>query len=81
MKQGRPANTQPATAYDYRRAIVLVQVLAMDKNDGLKLTDLQALAVAWGLSTLGGYSVLLQRLAQAALEAQHPAPAGENGGA
>ncbi len=66
--KGRPASTQPATAYNYRRAIVLVQVLAMDKNDGLKLTDLQSLAVAWGLSTLGGYSGLLQRLAQAAIE-------------
>lgn len=68
MPPGRPPTTQPATAYDYRRAITLVQVLAMDKNDGLKLTDLQSLAAAWGLSTLGGYSGLLQRLAQHALE-------------
>ncbi len=66
----RPPNIQPKTAYDYRRYIVLVQVLAMDKNDGLKLTDLQSLAVSWGLSTLGGYSLLLQRLAQAAIEYQ-----------
>lgn len=72
----RKPNTQPATAYDMRRAITLVQVLAMDKNDGLKLTDLQSLAVAWGLSTLGGYSGLLQRLAQYALEhhAEEAAP-------
>jgi hypothetical protein len=66
----RPPAIKPETAYDYRRAIVLIQVLAMDKSDGLKLTDLQALAVAWNVSTLGGFSLLLQRLAQAAIEYQ-----------
>lgn len=71
-KLGRKPNTEPATAFDNHRAITLVQVLAMDKNDGLKLTDLQMLAVNWGLSALGGYSGLLQRLAQHALN--HAAP-------
>jgi hypothetical protein len=68
MKQGRPANTQPATAYDFRRALTLVQVLALDKSDGLKLTDCRTLARHWQLSSDGDLSTLLQRLAQHALE-------------
>lgn len=40
----RKPNNQPATAYDYRRAIALVQVLAL--ND---LKALRELAHAWGV--------------------------------
>lgn len=68
MKRGRKPNTEPATAYEYRRVIFLVQVLAIDKSEGLKLTDLRAIAHYWGLNIYGDFSTLLQRLAQAAIE-------------
>lgn len=68
MKRGRKPNTEPLTAYDMRRSIFLVQVLAIDKSEGLKLTDLRAIAHYWGLNVYGDFSTLLQRLAQAAIE-------------
>lgn len=66
----RPPNTKPATAYDYRRYIILVQMLALDKSDGLKLTDLRTLAEVWQVNPYGTFSELLQRLCQAVIEHQ-----------
>jgi len=43
--QGRPASTQPSTAYDYRKHIVLVQLLAVDINEAA----LHALCESWGV--------------------------------
>lgn len=65
---GRPPNTAPKLAFEVRRYMTLVQVLAMDKRDGLKLTDLQALAQKWGVNPYGEYSELLQRMAQHVVE-------------
>jgi hypothetical protein len=40
----RPPNTKPATAYDYRRYIVLVQAIATGERRAL-----QALMTAWAV--------------------------------
>jgi len=44
-RKGRRPTNEPATAYDYRRAIVLVQVLAL--ADYQSLPALENLALAW----------------------------------
>lgn len=47
MKRGRPpANGQPATAWEYRRYIALVQALAMEHG---KYDAVFALSEAWGV--------------------------------
>lgn len=46
--QGRPASTQPSTAYDYRKHIVLVQLLAVDMNE----VALHALCDSWGVEVI-----------------------------
>lgn len=67
-KQGRPPNNEPATAYDYRRMKTIIDILAMDKSQGLKLTDLRTIAHGWKVGDDGDFNTLLQRLAQHALE-------------
>lgn len=44
MARGRKSNNVPTTAYDYRRYIELVQVLAMHNASGI-----EALCKAWGV--------------------------------
>ncbi len=44
-KQRRQASTQPATAFDYRKHIELVQVLATDQVEA----NIRALCEAWGV--------------------------------
>lgn len=52
MKRGRPpANGQPATAWDYRRYIELVQVLATGDEETIR-----ALCEAWGVQPIYGPS-------------------------
>lgn len=62
----RKANNQPATAYDYRRAIALVQVLAI-KNPVDRWKAVYALADAWGMVGYGDPAGTLYWLAQHAL--------------
>lgn len=68
MTIGRPPNVKPKSAYEYRRYIVLIQILAMDKSEGLKLTDFQGMAKLWRLSPDGSFADLLSRLARYAIE-------------
>lgn len=68
MTKGRPPNTAPKTTWEYRRYIALIQVLAMDKSDDLKLTDFQTLAKVWLVNPYGTYSELVQRLAAHVVE-------------
>lgn len=67
MKGRRAEHGDPATAWDYRRAIALMQALAIDSSQ--KRTDaLYALAEAWGVAP--DYPVqLISDLAKHALEA------------
>ena len=63
MTSGRPRSQKPATAYDYRRAILLVQVLAMPPNHDMALVQL---CKDWGVeptfdTTLESYGVVLLR--------------------
>lgn len=60
-RQGRPAHTQPALAYDYRRYITLVQVLAIGDYNGIL-----ALYDAWKLEPMlvPDTLVMVQRLAE-----------------
>ncbi len=44
-KRGRPANNRPATAFDYRRMKLLIDVLALP--DWQALPALEILALAW----------------------------------
>lgn len=57
------------TAWPYRRVVHLVHLLAIDKSEGLQLTDLQTVARAWKVNPYGDYHELLIRLAQHALKA------------
>ena len=59
---------KPKTAYAIRRYKTLVEVLAMDKSDALKLSDFQTLAKLWGVNPHGDYAELMQRLAQYVVE-------------
>jgi len=45
-QKGRPPNTQPRLAYDFRRAIFIVQVLATMEGKG-KRSALEVLAMEW----------------------------------
>lgn len=45
MAKGRTPSTQPATAFDYRRPITLVQVLASENVEA----GIKALCEAWGV--------------------------------
>lgn len=74
-KPVRTNKQQPATAYDYRRVIALVQVLALSEYP-----NIEPLCKTWGVapvmieSRIPGEQVIdiaatIQRLAQAALEA------------
>lgn len=67
-RQGRPHNPAPKLAFEVRRYMTLVQVLALDTSYGLKYTALQSLARVWGVNPHGDYSELLQRLAQHVVE-------------
>lgn len=67
-KRGPKIRQEPKLAFDYRRYITLVQVLALDKSEGLKLTDLQVLADKWGVNPHGDFEELLQRLAKHAVD-------------
>jgi hypothetical protein len=63
----RKPNNQPATAWEYRRAIELCQVLAI--QDALHRWEaLYALCQAWGLPTRGKPAQIATRLAQHALK-------------
>lgn len=48
MSKGRPPTRQPKLAYDYRRYIALVQVLAASKND----QGIRELCEAWGVEPI-----------------------------
>jgi hypothetical protein len=67
----RQPKIEPATAYDYRRYIELVQVLALTDT---QYSGLQALCRAWGVKEQlqmpheGNPLVMVRRLAQAAIE-------------
>lgn len=68
MPPGRPRNNEPGTAYDRRRYITLVQVLAGRSVLTRRSYPLQALAKGWGVNPYGDYTELLQRLAQRIIE-------------
>lgn len=59
---------KPLSAYDVRRYLTLVQVLALDKDEALSLTDLKTMARLWDVNPYGTYRELLQRLAQHVVE-------------
>ena len=61
---GRKRNNQPALAYDYRRALALVQVLAIEDAIA-RMRAARELAHLWGIPD--GRGPLLTRLAQHAL--------------
>lgn len=63
----RPGH-EPKLAFDYRRYLTIIQVLALDKSEGLKLTDLQVLARGWNVNPYGNFEELLQRLAKHAVD-------------
>lgn len=65
---------KPKTAYAMRRFKTLVEVLALEKSDELKLTDLQTLAKLWGVNPHDSYSELLQRLAKYVVEYHQSVP-------
>lgn len=50
---GRPRNNQPATAYDYRHYITLVQVLASSRSD----EGIRELCSAWGVEVVEDRSI------------------------
>lgn len=64
-RQGRPPNTQPKLAYDYRRYIVLVQTLSIGDYNGIL-----ALYDAWQLKPMAEPDTLLMvtRLAEHAVQ-------------
>lgn len=62
--RGRKPNKQPALAYDYHRAVFLVQLIAL----GVNIEALQNLAQRWDVPFGGDHGELLQRLAEHALE-------------
>lgn len=64
---GRHASHQPRLAWDYRRAILLVQVLAADGDYFVRRAALRELARAWGLDEQGGQALMVSRLAKHAL--------------
>jgi hypothetical protein len=68
MTPGRKSNIEPTTAYECRRHITLVQVLGMNVSASEHRYALQELCVQWGLSTLGTFDELVQRLAQHVIE-------------
>jgi len=76
---GRKPNIEPATAYDYRRYIALVQVLATSRND----EPIRELCALWGVEVVKDKSMppyrgryylnvwaTLQALAQHVIEQQ-----------
>lgn len=66
-KAGRPPNNRPATWYDYRRAIFLVQHLARIDSD--KWPEyLSKLADGWDIAHDGTLEDMLKQIAQHALE-------------
>jgi len=67
MKRGRPPSGRPATWYDYRRAIFLVQNLARIDSDRWA-EYLSELADGWGVSHDGTLEDLLKQLAVFTLE-------------
>lgn len=67
-RQGRSPSQQPALAYDYRRAILLCQVLAEYTDVPNRQRALYDLAVKWGIDSEGSLLTLLTHLAQHALE-------------
>lgn len=69
---GRHANHKPRLAWDYRRAILLVQVLAADGGYFVRRAALRELARAWGLDDRGGYVLMSRRLARHALRKRRP---------
>ena len=52
MSKGRPPSQKPATAYDYRRYIALVQVLAISESDN----GIRHLCEEWNVAPVWGYS-------------------------
>lgn len=57
------ARNKPQPAYDYRRALTLVQMIAL-ADDGSALIELSK---GWGIDSGGTYEDLVVRLAQHAL--------------
>lgn len=49
-KLGRPANQVPATAYEYRRQIELVQIMGSNLSSYERWTAYQQLASDWGVT-------------------------------
>lgn len=79
-KVGRPRNQQPQLAYDYRRAITLVQVLAIEDSDtrdkALRLLAQDWLGWIFNKHSDYGNDHITKRLSQHTLEhGRNPAPA------
>lgn len=53
-RAGRPRSHQPALAYDYRRYLTLVQVLALDNSDD----GIRALCKHWNVKPVEDRSVI-----------------------
>lgn len=51
--KGRPASTQPATAFDFRRHVTLIQLLSRFKGGDLRRA-LVHLATLWGVEDKHG---------------------------
>lgn len=62
MKKGRPASTRIATAYDYRRSLYLVQLLARLDSERWQ-QELLHLAQDWRVPHNGTFEDCLQQLA------------------
>lgn len=62
--KGRPPSVEPRTAYDVRRYLTLVQVLALEETAEGRLSGLRHLARQWGVPDAGEYRELVSRLAQ-----------------
>lgn len=52
-RRGRPRNNEPALAYDVRRYLTLVQVLAQDGSD----EPIRALCELWGVEIVEDRSI------------------------
>jgi len=65
--RGRPPRSQPATAYDYRRTIVLAQVLARADSE----RGVEALCSLWDVPRGADMLATVRKLAQHALEQTH----------
>lgn len=62
--KGRPANNPPALAFEYRRYITLVQVLALDNPT----SPIERLCESWHIAPGETFEDTVNRLAQHAID-------------